>query len=55
MEKKQRKEQIMPENHDKEKTPYGKKLPLRKRRELRGKIKSHDFAGNRYKIIWQKH
>ena len=31
-----------------------KKLPLAKRRELKAKIKSHDFAGNRYKVIWKK-
>ena len=44
----------MAENHNKERAPYGNKLPLSKRRKLRRKIKSHDFAGNRYKIIWKK-
>jgi hypothetical protein len=38
----------------KEEHLYGVKLPLKKRKELRQKIKSHDFAGHRYKIIWKK-
>ena len=33
---------------------HGEKLPLKKRKKLRQKIKSHDFAGNRYKVVWKK-
>ena len=44
----------MAEDQYKQEQLYGVKLPLKKRKELRKKIKSHDFAGNRYKIIWKK-
>ena len=44
----------MPDDPYKEERLYGTKLPLKKRKELRAKIKSHDFAGHRYKVIWKK-
>jgi hypothetical protein len=37
-----------------EENGHNKKLPLSKRRELKSKIKSHDFVGHRYKIVWKK-
>ena len=44
----------MAEDQYKQEQLYGKKLPLKKRKKLRQKIKSHDFAGNRYKVVWRK-
>ena len=44
----------MSQDQHKQEQLYGKKLPLKKRKMLRKKIKSHDFAGNRYKVIWKK-
>lgn len=31
-----------------------KKLPPSKKRELKEKIKTHDFVSHRYKIVWKK-
>ena len=44
----------MAEDQYKQEKLDGKKLTLNKRKKLRQKIKAHDFASNRYKVIWKK-
>ena len=39
---------------EKQEAMYGKKPSLKFKRQLRQKVKAHDFIGHRYKIVWQK-
>ena len=39
---------------EKEEALYGKKLSPKFKKQLKRKVKVHDFIGNRYKIVWKK-
>lgn len=39
---------------EKEEASYGKKPSLKFKKELKRRVKSHDFSSHRYKILWKK-
>lgn len=35
-------------------SPYGRKVSIKARRALRDKVRVHDFASHRYRVVWKK-